>query len=114
MYRYGSIITRQRLVWGPSILDCKYTIEVNTHTHHTLHSTHSTHHTEYAYGGHSYSYTGVYDIEPRRAAEVAAPGITFRESIRLGHTHLTASEVTELVLAVGREYNGNEYHIFNK
>ncbi|XP_064402541.1 deubiquitinase DESI2-like [Halichondria panicea] len=68
---------------------------------------------EYAYGGHPYSFTGVYDVEPQRAVEVA-PGLKFRESIYLGHTHLTDREVEELVLSVGKEFNGNDYHIFNK
>ncbi len=93
----------------------------HTHTHtHTVciwepppHSTHTHTHTEYAYGGHPYSFTGVYDVEPQRAVEVA-PGLKFRESIHLGHTHLTDREVEELVLSVGKEFNGNDYHIFNK
>ncbi len=108
------------LALEPFTLECRSMVEVRPLTPHTHtvcvwepppHSTHT--HTEYAYGGHPYSFTGVYDVEPQRAVEVA-PGLKFRESIYLGHTHLTDREVEELVLSVGKEFNGNDYHIFNK
>ena len=69
---------------------------------------------EYAYGGHPYSYTGVYDMEPRQESEIAGQGVKFRDSIFMGHTHLTEMEVKELVHTLGKDFNGNTYHILHK
>ena len=69
---------------------------------------------EYAYGGHPYSYTGVYNMEPRQHEEIGGEGVRYRESLHMGHTYLTQDEVRELVHALGKEYNGNAYHILNK
>ena len=69
---------------------------------------------EYAYGGHPYSFTGVYDMEPRQEDEIAGQGVKFRESIHMGHTSMSETEVKELVHSLGKEYNGNAYHILNK
>ena len=71
-------------------------------------------HTEYAYGGHPYSYTGVYDTEPKQAAEAAGQGVKYKESLLIGTTVLSHDEVQELIRGLGKRYNGNAYHILNK
>ena len=69
---------------------------------------------EYAYGGHSYSYTGVYDTDPKQAAEVAGQGIKYKETMLIGTTVMSHAEVQELIHRLGKQYNGNAYHILNK
>ena len=71
-------------------------------------------HVEYAYGGHPYSYTGVYDMSPCQEDEIGGEGVRFQESLRMGYTNLSEGEVGELVLTLGKEYNGNAYHVLNK
>ena len=90
--------------------------DVNTHMHTHTHTHILTHciHVEYAYGGHPYSYSGVYDMLPRQEDEIAGEGVRFRESLRMGYTNLSEGEVGELVHTLGQEYNGNAYHVLNK
>ena len=70
--------------------------------------------TEYSYGGHPYSYTGVYNMSPCQEDEIWGEGVRFRESLKIGHTHLSEREVEELVHTLGKEYNGNTYHVLNR
>ena len=70
---------------------------------------------EYAYGGHPYSFTGVYEMSPRQEMGVAGQGgVQFKESLYIGHTSLNIKEVGELIKSMGKDYNGNVYHIFSK
>lgn len=70
---------------------------------------------EYAYGGHPYSYTGVYSMAPKQEMNISTHGgVKFRESIRIGYTSLSPAAVDELIQTLGREYNGNVYHMFEK
>lgn len=62
---------------------------------------------EYAFGGHDYDYSGVFATKPRDA-----PGqVIFRESIHMGETTLSQSEVQKLVQQMGQQYKGNRYHL---
>ena len=70
--------------------------------------------TEYAYGGHPYSYTGVYDTDPKMAAEVAGEGLRFKETVLVGTTVMSLEEVREVIQRLGKQYNGNAYHILNR
>jgi len=60
---------------------------------------------EYSFGGHEYSYTGVFDIQPRTAY-----GVKFRESICLGETSLTPHELQRVIDDLSDEFPGNCYH----
>ena len=52
---------------------------------------------------------------PRQEVGVAGQGnVHFRKSLYLGHTSLTSTDVGELVRTMGKDYNGNVYHIFDK
>ena len=68
----------------------------------------------YACGGHSYSYTGVYDTDPKQAAEVAGQGVKYKETMVMGTTVMSHTDVQELIHKLGKQYNGNAYHILNK
>ena len=67
-----------------------------------------------AYGGHPYSYTGVYDTDPKQAAEVAGEGVRFKETLLVGTTMMSLVEVREVIQGLGKQYNGNAYHILNR
>ncbi|KAG1681599.1 hypothetical protein FOA52_014107 [Chlamydomonas sp. UWO 241] len=65
---------------------------------------------EYAYGGHDYDQSGVFATNPRDP-----PGqVVFRESIYMGDSDLTRTEVQQLVQAMGTEYKGNRYHLLQR
>lgn len=62
---------------------------------------------EYAYGAHDFSSSGIFETAPRKT-----PGtVGFRESIKIGRTHLTRQEVDELCDRLGEVYRGNQYHL---
>ena len=69
---------------------------------------------EYAYGCHPYSYSGIYDMEPRQADEITGQQVHFREAILIGHTHFSSEEVKGLVVLLGRDYNGCDYTILHR
>jgi len=60
---------------------------------------------EYCFGGHEFSDTGVFDVEPR-----LAPGARFREAILLGETALTQQEIQKIVDELSADYAGNSYN----
>jgi len=64
---------------------------------------------EYAYGGHEYNFTGVYESTPK-----AALGAIFRESVLLGETSLSKTEIQNVVNQLAVEYVGNGYHPFTR
>jgi len=60
---------------------------------------------EYSFGGHEFSYTGVFDITPR-----TAPGAKFRESHHLGDITITPRELQRIIDELSDEFPGNSYH----
>lgn len=73
------------------------------------------HGVEYAYGGHQYSYTGVYSMAPKDEDSVSTHGgVKFKESIHIGFTTMSERQVNELISTLGRQYNGNVYHVFQR
>ena len=70
--------------------------------------------TEYAYGGHPYTFTGVFAMTPKRDSELMNQGVKFRESISMGFTSLTEEGVREVVSAMEKEYIGQYYDMLHK
>lgn len=68
---------------------------------------------EYAYGGHSYPFSGIFEIVPRDAEELGEQFV-YRQSLQLGYTDFTEGEVRRLVSEMGKDYRGNRYHLMNK
>lgn len=64
---------------------------------------------EYAFGGHDYSFTGVFEMEPRNAY-----GAVFREAILLGETNLSRQEIQAIIDELSAEFSGNSYHPFSR
>ncbi|KAA0201791.1 hypothetical protein HAZT_HAZT006720 [Hyalella azteca] len=69
--------------------------------------------TEYAYGGHPFPISGVFEITPKDAEDLGEQ-FKFKQSLHLGHTDFTEDEVKRIVLDLGREYRGDRYHLMSK
>ncbi|CAA0810098.1 PPPDE putative thiol peptidase family protein [Striga hermonthica] len=64
---------------------------------------------EYAFGGHEYETTGIFEGEPKKC-----DGFTFRKSIVIGWTDLSPGEVTTTMEQLGHKYRGNTYNLITK
>ncbi|XP_037970521.1 deubiquitinase DESI2 [Plutella xylostella] len=77
-----------------------------------FHSGVQVHGCEYAYGGHPYSFTGVFDITPRDERELGEH-FRFRQSVLIGYTRFSEEEVRRLVAELGKQFRGDRYHLMN-
>ncbi|XP_003738173.1 deubiquitinase DESI2 [Galendromus occidentalis] len=69
--------------------------------------------TEYAYGGHPFQFTGIFEIIPKFAEELG-DNFKYKTSIVLGQTDFTEGEVRNLVESMGDDFRGDLYHLMNK
>lgn len=69
--------------------------------------------TEYAYGGHAYPMTGIFEISPRDASELGEQ-FRFRQSVHIGYTDFTEEDVSRIVSELGKDFRGDRYHLMNK
>ncbi|RCN44691.1 hypothetical protein ANCCAN_09336 [Ancylostoma caninum] len=68
---------------------------------------------EYAYGGHPYAFSGVFENSPQDAEELGE-NFKFKQSIVIGETAITAAGVRELIKSLGQEYRGDRYHLISR
>lgn len=68
--------------------------------------------TEFAYGGHPFPFTGVFEITPRNHEELGEQ-FHFRQSIQIGCTDFNYQEVRRIVEELGNQFRGDRYHLMN-
>ncbi|CAJ0950374.1 unnamed protein product, partial [Mesorhabditis belari] len=68
---------------------------------------------EYAYGGHPFTFSGVFENSPQDAEELGE-NFKFRESISIGETDFTAAEVRTLIKEIGKDFRGDKYHLISR
>ncbi|XP_033115862.1 deubiquitinase DESI2-like [Anneissia japonica] len=68
---------------------------------------------EYAFGGHPFPMTGIFEILPRDVDDLGQQ-FRFKESICLGSTDLTEDQVMKVVDCLGKKYPGDSYHLIHK
>ncbi|XP_051119327.1 deSI-like protein At4g17486 [Andrographis paniculata] len=73
------------------------------------HSGVQVHGVEYAFGAHEFPTTGIFESEPRQC-----DGFTFRKSILIGWTELTAREVRAVMEELAGQYRGDAYNLITK
>ncbi|KAI8433648.1 hypothetical protein MSG28_015652 [Choristoneura fumiferana] len=66
------------------------------------------HGSEWAYGGHPYAFTGVFEIAPRDERELGEQ-FRFRQSVHIGYTNFSEEEVRRLVTELGKQFRGDRY-----
>ncbi|CAI5452717.1 unnamed protein product [Caenorhabditis angaria] len=68
---------------------------------------------EYAYGGHPYQFSGVFENSPQDAEELGE-NFKFKESIIVGETDFTSTDIRKFIKAMGEEFRGDRYHLISR
>lgn len=67
---------------------------------------------EFAYGGHQFPFTGIFEMVPRDYADLGA-NFRFRQTIPLGCTQFTCHQVYQIVEELGQRFTGSSYHLIH-
>lgn len=68
---------------------------------------------EYGYGGHPFPFSGIFEMSPRDSEELGET-FRFKETIEIGKTDFNKAEIEQIVVLLGRDFRGIDYHLMNK
>jgi len=71
------------------------------------------HGVEFAYGGHPFEFSGIFEITPKDSDDLGEH-YKYKETVHLGYTNFTKEEVKQAVTHLGRDFKGISYHLMSK
>lgn len=69
---------------------------------------------EFAFGGHPFEFTGVFEIAPQNVAEELGEEFIFKETVALGYTDFSEVDIDNLLEMLGNSYTGSSYHLIER
>jgi len=68
--------------------------------------------TEFAYGGHPFGFSGIFEIAPKLDEELGEQ-FRFRQSLQIGWTEFSADDIRRIVEEIGNQFRGDKYHLMS-
>ncbi|OQV21736.1 Desumoylating isopeptidase 2 [Hypsibius exemplaris] len=68
---------------------------------------------EIGFGGHPFAFSGLFEKPPKDMDELG-PNFRFKETVLLGYTDFTESDIDEMMRGLSQEWYGNSYHLVTR
>lgn len=68
---------------------------------------------EFAFGGHPFDFTGIFETLPKDVDELGED-FSFKETIALGFTDFSEGDLNDLIEMLGKSYTGSSYHLVER